>query len=50
MCDVGIDSTAAELELQVPDSTATLLNYPCTGTFFLVKVLKVCYDWCSFGK
>lgn len=39
LCDLNIDNTAAELELQVPQSAATLLNYPTTRTFFLVKML-----------
>lgn len=50
LCDLGIDSTAAELELQVPQSAATLLNYPSARTFFLVKMLQVHCDWSSFGK
>lgn len=44
LCDLNIDNTAAELEPQVPQSVATLLNYPTTRTFFLVKMLKVRYD------
>lgn len=44
LCDLSIDSTAVELELQVAQSAATLLNYPSTRTFFLVKMLQVHYD------
>ncbi len=50
LCDLGIDSTAEELELQVPQSAATLLNYPSTRTYFLVKMLQVRHGWSSFGK
>lgn len=32
--DVSVDSTAAEVEPQVPGSLATMLNYPTTSTFF----------------
>lgn len=45
LCDLSIDSSAAELEPQVAQSAATLLNYPSTRTFFLVKMLQVHYDW-----
>lgn len=34
LCDLSIDSSGAELELQVLKSAATLLNYPLTRTFF----------------
>lgn len=50
LCDLSIDSTAAVLEPQVSQSAETLLNYPFTRTFSLVKMLLVHYDWCSFGK
>ena len=49
LCDLSIDSTAAVLEPQVSQSAETLLNYPFTRTFSLVKMLLVHYDWCSFG-
>lgn len=42
--DLSIDSTAAEVEPQVPGSFATLLNYPTTRTFFLVKMLEMLSD------
>lgn len=34
LCDLSVDSSGAELELQVLKSAATLLNYPLTRTFF----------------
>lgn len=50
LCDLSIDSSAAAVELQVPHSAATLLNYPSTRTFPLVKMLLVRRDWCSIGR
>lgn len=42
--DLSTDSSAAEVEPQVPGSCATLLNYPTTRTFFLVKMLEMLGD------
>lgn len=39
-CDLNIDNTAAELELQVPQSAVTLLNYPNTKLSFTFKCCK----------
>lgn len=39
LCDLNIDNTAAELELQVPQSAVTLLNYPTNKTLFQIKML-----------
>lgn len=40
LCDLNIDNTAAELELQVPQSAVTLLNYLNTKLSFTFKCCK----------
>lgn len=50
LCDLSLDRSAAEPQLQVPQRAAALLNYHSARTFFLVNMLEVLSDWCGFGK